>query len=228
MRTGVAILIVALAVAASGCGGGDKSSEPPGSTSAKDPGRDVVGALVDAAAAGDSKAVWALLSRPSKRRLGPTEAAFARSKELRALRRQLAPFRDGKLPVQISENVDDLFGIVALSRGSNAWAAPIRHEGDLWRVELGGPLRIDVSGPPPNSRGKFLKQIGIETHGPSGAGVGLLYLDGVTLDSKSFEGPRSATLYANFESQLTPGVHTAVAFAVANTNAAARAWTFRP
>ena len=160
------MLLVALAVAAAGCG--DKSSEPPGSASAKDPGRDVVGALVDAAAAGDSKAIWALLSRPSKRRLGPTEAAFAKSNELRALRRQLAPFRDGKLPVQISENIDDVFGVVALSRGSNAWAAPIRNEGDLWRVELGGPLRIDVSGPPPSSRGKFLKQIGIETHGPSG------------------------------------------------------------
>lgn len=229
MRTGVATLFVVLAVVAAGCGGNDKSANaaPPPATAGKDQGREVVGALVDAAAAGNTQAMWDLLSRPSKRRFGPTEAAFAKGKA-RALRRQLAPFAGGKLPLQISQNIDDLFGLVVLSRGSQAYAVPLRHEGSDWRVELGGPLSISVSGPPPNSRGKFLEQIGVETHGPQRSGVGLLYLDGVTLDAKSFAGPRSATLYANFESKLTPGVHTATAFASAGDNATARAWTFRP
>jgi hypothetical protein len=32
----------------------------------------------------------------------------------------------------------------------------------VWRVELPGSLTIDVSGPPPGSKGKFASQIGVE------------------------------------------------------------------
>ena len=144
------------------------------------------------------------------------------------LRRQLAPFAKGSLPVQVSENLDGVFGLVALSRGPHAYAVPFRHEGSLWRVELPGPLRIGQLRQPPGSRGKFLRQIAVETHGPGGAGLALIYVDGVTLDAKAYAGPNSATIYANFESQLEPGRHTAVAFASTGTAAAARAWTFYP
>ena len=132
------------------------------------------------------------------------------------------------MPVQVSERLDGQFGIVALARGRHAYATPLRNEGNAWRVELPGPLRMEVLGPPPGSRGKFLNQIGVETHGPGGAGFALLYLDGVTLDPKTYPGPNSATVFANFENSLEPGRHTAVAFVSTANNAVARAWTFFP
>ena len=66
-----------------------------------------------------------------------------------------------------------------------------------------GPLRIEVLRPPPGSRGKFVNQIGVERHGPGGAGFALLYLDGVTLDPKTYSGPNSATIFANFATKLS-------------------------
>ena len=136
--------------------------------------------LVAAAAADDAKAAWPLLSKPSQRREGSL-AAFAKN-TWPTLRRELAPFAGGALPVQISENIDDRFGVIALSRGKHAYAAAMRRTGPTWLVELPGPLRLDVLGPPPGSRGKFLKQIGVESHGHQGTGLAILYLDGVTLD----------------------------------------------
>jgi hypothetical protein len=227
VRPRVAILITAAAIALAGCGGGNDSVNASGSTKDRDPGREVLAALVDAAQKNDATTMWTLLSKPTQRRYGPTLAAFRRT-HAAELRRELAPYAGGKLPVQISENIGFGFGVVALARGEHAYAVPLRKENGFWRVELGGPFRIAVLGPPPSSRGKFLKQIGIETHGPQAAGVALLYLDGVTLDVNSFEGPTSSTVYANFEEKLTPGLHTVVAYASSGRHVAARAWTFRP
>ena len=55
------------------------------------------------------------------------------------------------------------------------------------------------SGRPPDSRGEFVKQIGVEKHGAGGAGIAVLYLDGVTLDAETFSDADSATIFANFE-----------------------------
>ncbi len=218
------VLILVFSVAIAACGGDEKAATP---TTPPDPGREVMSALVDAAADGDTETMWNLLSKPSQRRAGPTLEAFEQ-KAAPGLQRLLAPFAEGELQVEVSENLDGRLGLVAISRGSSAYAVPLRREGDVWRVELPGPLRIEVSGPPPGSRGKFVNQIGVETHGPGGAGLALLYIDGTTLDAKTFAGPKAATIFANFESKLEPGIHTAVAFSSNGRDAAARAWTFRP
>ncbi len=223
MPRAVLILAALLALSFAGCGGDDKKEEaaaPP------DPGREVMQALVAAADAGDAETAWDLLSEPSQRREGPFEefeqTAFPE------LRRTLAPFAKAPLPVEVSENIDGVFGLVALSRGGSAYAVPMRLEGDVWRVELPGPARIEILGPPPGSRGKFADQIGVEKHGPGGAGVAVLYLDGVTLDPRTASSPEGATIFANFVNPLKPGLHTAVAFTSAGGEAAARAWTFFP
>jgi hypothetical protein len=218
----VGLILVAL-LALAGCGGDDKQAAP---TPAADPGREVMAALVAAAADDDAETVWKLLSQRSQRRVGPTFEEFERS-EFSELKRTLAPFAGGSLPVEVSENVDGDFGLVALSRGRSAYAVPLRREGEVWRVELPGPVRIEILGPPPGSRGKFANQIGVEKHGAGGAGIALLYLDGVTLDPQTAADADSATIYANFANPLQPGLHTAVAFTSAGGQAAARAWTFR-
>ena len=218
------ILMISVSLLLAACGGDDKEQV---ATTPDDPGREVLQALVSAAADGDAEAAWELLSEPSRKRTGPTLEEFER-KAFPELRRQLAPFAEPPLPVEVSENLDGEFGIVALSRGPDAYALPLRLEGDVWRVELPGPVRIEVLGPPPGSRGKFVNQIGVEKHGPGGAGLAVLYLDGVTLDAESASDVDSATIYANFASKLEPGRHTAVAFTSAGGQAAATAWTFFP
>jgi hypothetical protein len=217
-----ALLTVICLAALAACGGDEQSAPdlPP------DPGREVVQAFVDAAAAGDAEAAWDLISTPSQERAGTLEE-FERD-AFPELVRTLAPFAEEPLPVEVSENLDGGFGVVALSRGGDAWATPLRREGEVWRVELPGPVTIDVLGPPPGSRGEFAKQIGVEKRGAGGAGLAVLYLDGVTLDAETYADADSATIFANFETKLEPGVHTAVAYSSAAGEAAARAWTFGP
>jgi hypothetical protein len=217
------VLIAVFALLGAACGGDDKQVAPPPPPA--DPGREVMQAVVAAAADGDAETAWELLSEPSQHRAGPTLEEFAQ-KTFPELQRTLAPFAGGKLPVEVSERIDEQFGLVTLSRGADAYATPLRLEGDVWRIELPGPVRIEVLGPPPGSRGKFVQQIGVEKHGPGGAGVAVLYLDGVTLDPQTSSGPEGATIFANFTNPLEPGLHTAVAFTSAGGNAAARAWTF--
>jgi hypothetical protein len=221
-RAAAVIFCASLLLAA--CGGDDKQAAPRPAT---DPGREVMAALVAAAADNDTETAWELLSKPSQRREGPTFEEFEQT-SFPKLRRTLAPFAKGSLPVEVSENVDGEFGLIALSRGGSAYAVPLRREGEVWRVELPGPVRIDILGPPPGSRGKFVNQIGVEKHGAGGAGIALLYLDGVTLDPQTAADADSATIYANFANPLQPGLHTAVAFTSAGGQAAARAWTFVP
>jgi hypothetical protein len=218
-----AVILIVLSLVLAACGA-DEQATP---TTPADPGRDVMTAFVAAAANGDAETAWELLSAPSQKRVGPTLEAFERN-EFPELRQMLAPFAEGSLPVEVSEKIDQEFGVVALSRGKDAYATPLRLQDSVWRVELGSPVRIDVLGPPPGSRGKFAQQIGVEKHGAGGAGIAVLYLDGVTLDARSSSDVDSATIFANFESTLKPGRHTAVAFTSAAGEAAARAWTFVP
>jgi hypothetical protein len=220
-KASLALLVAVAWLAACGAEDQAEPAKPP------DPGREVVQTLVDAAASDDAETAWELLSQPSQKRAGPTLEEFERD-AFPDLRRTLEPFAEPPLPVEVSENLDGEFGVVALSRGADAWAVPLRREGEVWRVEIASPVTIDVLGPPPGSRGKFAKQVGVEKRGAGGAGLAVLYLDGVTLNAETFADADSATIFANFESKLVPRRHTAVAFTSAAGEAAARAWTFVP
>ncbi len=173
--------------------------------------------------ADDAEAMWGLLSAPTQRRersLGSFRRAGAPT-----LEKALRPFTEGSFRLVVSEAITDRFGVVAVVRGRHAYAVPLRLDRGEWKVELPGSLTIEVIGPRPGSRGA-VAQIGVEVHGGGAEGTAVLYADGVTLLSKAYTGPRSATVFANLASRLTPGLHNAVAFATRGRNAAAIAWTF--
>ena len=84
MRRALPVLS-ALALVAAGCGGGGttattttavKTVALPTTTTSGDPGKDAVDALVAAAQAGNTDAMWGMLSVASKTRLGPTLGEF--------------------------------------------------------------------------------------------------------------------------------------------------------
>ena len=116
-------MLVAL-LALAGCGDKKQAETTP----VADPGRDVMEAFVAAAADDDAEGAWELLSGPAQRRAGPTLEDFERD-EFPELKQELAPFAEDPLPVEVSEKIDDVFGVVALSRGKDAYATPLRLEG---------------------------------------------------------------------------------------------------
>jgi hypothetical protein len=209
-----ALLVALLAVVASGCGGGAPD----------DPGAAVIAKLVDAAREGDAAAMWELLSPESRRRVGPTEQTFA-ANHAKVLARKLAPFADG-YELAVSEKITDGFGLVAIDHGRSAFAIPLRLDGNDWKVEHPGPVTVDVLGPRPGTR-QPVGQVGVEVHAPGGvSGVSLIYVDGSTLDARTYSGPKGATVFANLPELLPAGQHTAVAYADLGDEAGATAWTF--
>jgi hypothetical protein len=208
------LVLVLLAFLAAGCGG----SETP-----DDPGREVVDELITAAAEGDTEQIWDLLSTSSRTRAGTTLDAF-RDRQAVTLRRQLAPFAGG-YRVLVSERISDRYGVVGIRRGDDVYAAPLRLEDGRWRVELPGPVKIDVLGPRPGAR-EPVGQIGVEVRACGGVGTALLYLDGLPLSPNVYSGPRGATVFANLTSMLKRGPHDALAYADLGDEAAATAWTF--
>ena len=221
--------IVLLVLLLAGCGG-DKAAQtttaPPVTTAAPDPGKDAIDALLAAAAAGKTEAVWGMLSSASKERLGPTLGEFE-SGAGGELVDSLASFRNPK--VIVSERITPEFGIVAVDGRQDGrkavYAVPLRLEGTAWKLELGGPVDIRVLGPQPGSRG-LVAQIAAAVSGPGGTGTAVMYLDGHTENPKIAGTSANSTLYANFDQALDPGRHTVVVFASDGRNAGATAWAF--
>ena len=228
MRRFLPIVLVVLLLA--GCGGGEKTAQttttPQGTTAAPDPGKDAVDALLGAAAAGRTEAIWGMLSSDSKQRLGPTLGKF-KGGAGGELTDSLGAFRDPK--VIVSERITPEFGVVAIDGRQNGkksvYAVPLRLEGTTWKLELGGPVKIRVLGPQPGSRG-LVAQIAAAVSGPGGSGSAVMYLDGHTENPKVAGTTSNSTLYANFDEALDPGRHTVVVFASDGRNAGATAWAF--
>jgi hypothetical protein len=232
VRVGATLLAAAaLLLGAAGCGGGKKTSTPPPSTTTTgahrslDPGYDAVIGMIRAVRSRDAQALWALLSKPTRRQLGPTLAAFRR-RSAPTLERDFRywlfhPFRE-----VVSERITGRFGLIAIASGPRVFAAPLRLEGKQWKLDLDpGRLRILDLRPFPGSR-TSVGQIAYEIHGGRGGPTAVLYADGVTLNSREYAGPGSATVFANLDSPLTRGRHNAVAFVTEGDEAAAKAWTF--
>ena len=217
---------VAALLIAAGCGGGNSTATTGATASSRtttrsqgpsDPGRDAIEAFVAAARRDDAAASWRMLSTPSRDRLGPTLAAFRRD-EAAGLHKRFAPFR--AFEVIVSERITPELGIVAIDDGRRVDAVVLRLEGETWKVELGGPVRIQLIGQP------LLAQVAVSVEGPGGAGTAVMYVDGQTVIPKVYSSPTNSTVFANLEPPLDPGRHTLVVFASNGRDASAGAWAF--
>jgi hypothetical protein len=244
--------VVVLATLVAACSSGDEpepSSAPPpttatetGSSGATTPPESVVAPppgptleeFVAAARAGDTDAMWALLSAPSRERLGPTVARFRRG-QARRLRTTLGSFIEGRSAVFLNEQVSADFAVAAFGglqtiRGKErrgAFAAALRYEDGDWRLEFGGPVKLEALVPDPGDVENENSQVAAGVAADAAILEGGLWLDGEAVAGESGgTDDRHITFYSDLVTDLEKGPHAAVAFASTADDASALAWLF--
>jgi hypothetical protein len=239
VRSLAVVVLAALALAAGCSGGGSDETATSAATTAGASDQfepdDSVGAVlrrfVDAAAAGDSAAMWGLLSTRSREQLGPTQAEFA---DLAAeLERGLGSFGGTPYEVVLSVRTASGWGVAAVAGGRirsgdaeyAAYGAALRREGDEWRIELGDPVDI-VSNEPPEKTADRRPRVQFELAADGPVEEAGLWLDGVALPATAGGTAEAVTLVATPEAPLAPGWHVLVVFGRAGDEAAAGATPF--
>ena len=209
------------------------ATEPPESVVAPPPGP-TLEEFVAAARAGDADAMWALLSAPTQERLGPTAAEFRRGQG-RRLQTSLGSFIEGRSAVFVDEQVSANFAVAALGgrqtiRGKErrgAFAAALRYEDGDWRLELGGPVKLEALVPDPGEVENENAQLAAGVAADAAILEGGLWLDGDAVAGESGgTDDRHITFYSDPVTDLERGPHAAVAFASTADDASALAWLF--
>jgi hypothetical protein len=181
--------------------------------------------FVRAAARGDERRMWERLSAPTQRRLGPTLRAFRRG-AARALERDLESV-GRRHELILTQTITAPFAVAAVGRGSHVYAAALRMEKGLWHVELDAPLQVLPLRPKPGETVQRRTQLAAEVKAGTPILEAGLWLDGLAFPTRG-GGPTSNALTMFGETaQLSPGVHTVIAFASTAAHAAAQAWSFR-
>ena len=254
MSARLVLLAVAAACLLAGCsaGGDDARNEaspppaPPADTAPPPPppppdplsgdaAEAVLVRFIAAAGDGDAAGMWELLSRPTKKRLGPTERRFAAG-EAGELERVVGSFaRLDAFHLILAEPLNAEWGIAAIEgrrevegeQRFGAYAAALRAESGRWKLELGGDIRLRPLGPDPGDVKEAHPLLAVEIS--SGARVleGGLWLDGAAFPAEGGgSDARHFTIFGEPMEALTRGRHSVVAFGMAGKTAAAVAWTF--
>jgi hypothetical protein len=210
------------------CSGGDETllTQPDRTRSTPQfvPPAETFARYLHATARGDAAGAWALLSSDSRRRLGPSLAAF-RENGFRGLARRARPFRRG-FRIVVADRITQRWGLAAATAGGSVYGSALRLDDRRWSVEIGGPVRIEPVRPEPRERVRWRTQIAAEVKADEAIEEAHVWLDGRALPSLG-GGPTARALTMFGESgELTTGRHSAVAFAATRTGARAYAWSF--
>jgi hypothetical protein len=169
--------------------------------------------------------MWQRLSAPSRRLLGPGQAAFRRG-PARGLAQELSGVgRRNRL--FLSQTITPSFAVAAVRNGPRVYAAALRRERGIWRVELGSPVQIEPLRPKPGETVRRRTQLAAEVTAGAPVAEAGLWLDGRAFPSRGGgPTPNALTMFGETP-RLTPGLHSVVAFASTTAAATARAWAFR-
>jgi hypothetical protein len=202
-------------------------------TAAREPGQ-IVLRFVQAARRGDARQMWALLSEPTRRSIGPGEYSFAVG-TAPDLINSFEDFRRGR--VVLSRRLDGKWAVGAVTgryvdpeTGDSdpaAYALALRRESGKWRIELYGlviarlrPGPLGTTGDRPELRAEA--QAGDEVEKM------LLWVDG---RAARVPFARTSAFTAEVNGRPTAAVpggdHAVVAFAETGVTAGAQAWSFR-
>jgi hypothetical protein len=188
--------------------------------------------MVAAARAADARAMWELLSGPTRERLGPTFARFRRG-AASELRKALGSFARRRSALILAERINEEFAVAAyggrLADDRYAtFATALRLEEGAWKLELGGPVQLEALVPDPGEverRGGAQLAAGIKAD--AAVAEGGLWLDGESVPGKSGgTDERNITIFSDPVEGLARGPHAVVAFASTAYDASALAWMF--
>ena len=219
----LAAVLLAAALAA-GCGGSERLpvifAEPEGRVADRETGLAVL-RFLQAARAGDSRRMRALMSADTRASFGPgTE---------RELADQLAGFREAR--IVLGQTLDGDWAVAAVA-GRNeegepaAWAAALHLENDRWRVELGGVFFTRMR-PAPLAEADPRAEIRVEAQAGGEVGELRTWIGRRPLRAYAFRRqPFTREIWGRLRTALPEGQHTLVAFAAAGDTAGAFAWPF--
>jgi hypothetical protein len=181
--------------------------------------------FVRAAARGDERQMWGRLSGSTRERLGPSLGAFRRG-PARGLERELRAM--GTPPrLFLSQTISPPFAVAAVGRGSRVYAAALRLENGVWRVELGAPLQVEALRPKPGETVVRRTLLAAEVKAGTPILEAGLWLDGRAFPSRGGGPTQNALTMFGEADRLQRGAHSVVAFASTAAHAAALAWSFR-
>jgi len=186
--------------------------------------------LFEAARANDEPGMWAALSRVSRRRLGPTLADFRR-RGARGVRSSVAPVAYGSQRTFVDVVVGRGLAVVAVkARNTGAvFAAPLRSEKSVWKVEIDPAFTIEPVRPLPQERVLRRTQLAAEVVAPRKIDDAAMWFDGLPFEARRYwsRDRERMSIWGEAPQPLADGRHTVVAFASAGSEASANAWTFR-
>lgn len=219
-RAAAALMVAALAA---GCGGErlpdiffDEGS------SADEPAAGLVALrFVEAASAGDTQEMRALMSADTRAAFGPGAAAD--------VARQLSGFEQAR--VVLGRRIDDEWAVGAVT-GRNedgdraAWGAALRREDGSWRVELGGVVFTRLR-PAPLAEAEAEPELRVEAQAGGEVDELQLWLGRRALRVHAFRRQAfTREIWGRLGSSLPEGQYTLVAFASSGETAGALAWPF--
>lgn len=229
VRLGTAAVLLSVLVSA-GCSGGGDDAEPT-ATPPSTP-RASLTSFIEAVRARDEAAMWRVLSRASRARLGPSFAEF-RSAGARELVQEVGSFRAG-YKVILVEQITLGFAVAAVAgeraiearREYGAYAAALRREQGEWRLALRDPIRLRILRPEPGEEVRRRTQLAAEISAGAPIEEAGLWFDGMAFPTRGGGvDDRHLTMFGEAP-PLTRGYHTVVAFSSAGDSAAAVAWAF--
>jgi hypothetical protein len=247
LRLSVLLATAALAAACSGGGDETRANAPAPTTVATAPAETTtrpepvspprpdgpLKRMLAAARADDARAMWELLSGPTRERLGPTLPRFRRG-AAPELREALGSFARGRSGIFLAERINEEFAVAAYGgRLADdryaAFAAALRLEDGAWRLELGGPVQVEALVPDPGEveRRGTGAQLAAGIVADSAVVEGGLWIDGKSVPGRSGgTDERNVTIFSDPVQGLARGPHAVVAFASTSFDASAFAWMF--
>ncbi len=142
--------------------------------------------LLYAVAAGDEPAMWATLSRVSRRRLGPTLSDF-RARGARGVHDGVAPFAQASHRVILNAPLDRGLGLVAVAKRNDALAVPVRRERGVWKVEIDPLFTVEPVRPLPGDQVLRRTQLSAEVSAPAKIDGAAMWFDGrFFLDARAY------------------------------------------
>jgi hypothetical protein len=181
--------------------------------------------FVRAAARGDGRRMWERLSAPTRRRLGPSIAGFLRGaaptlrEDLQAIGR--------RHELILSQTIAPPFAVAAVAGDGRVYAAALREEAGLWRLELGSSVQVEPLRPKPGETVARRTQLAAEVRAGAPIIEAGLWLDGLAFPTRGGGPTANALTMFGETSRLRRGQHSVVAFASTAASATARAWAFR-